>query len=148
MSFVDELLAEAAEIVENTETEFVPVTLGKRQVGVRFLPMMGADWNDLTAKHPPRSDVPRDLRFGYNIDAVVAAYPDVVLVNGDEIDDMQRTDAEGNTLSKWPAVWQALTAQSRKDVAASMWTAHERTPERLVDDAGKASAASRKKKRG
>lgn len=138
MSFLDDLLAEAAAMVEAVEPEFVPVTLARRKVGVRYLPMEGRDWNDLTAKHPPRSDVPRDLRFGYNIDAVVGAYPDVVVVDGDDVDDMIRTDAEGKRVSKWPAVWAALSATSRKDLAASIWVAHERTPEKLVDAAGKA----------
>ncbi|WP_311257336.1 hypothetical protein [Microbacterium sp. WCS2018Hpa-9] len=143
---LDALLAKAQEMVENAEPELVPVILAGQQVGVRFLPVSGADWRDLALKHPPRSDVMRDLNVGYNIDALVADYPNVALVDGDSVDDMVREDSEGKKVSKWPAVWGALTATGRKDVSSALWAAHERTPERLVVDAGKASAGSRKKK--
>ena len=92
-------------------------------------------------------NVKQDANLGYNVDAVVENYPDVALVVGDEVDDMKRADAEGKPVSKWPAIWQALTATGRKDVSAAIWAAHELTPERLVDEAGKASAGARKKKR-
>ena len=133
-------------MIENAEPEMVPVVLAGKQIGVRFAPMSGADWRDLSLKHPPRSDVIRDLNVGYNIDSLVAEYPNVALVDGDSVDDMIREDPEGNPVSKWPAVWAALTATGRKDLSSALWAAHERTPERLVDDAGKASPASRKKK--
>lgn len=144
---LDALLAKAQEMVENAEPELVPVVLAGQQVGVRFLPVSGAEWRDLALKHPPRSDVMRDLNVGYNIDALVADYPNVALVDGDSVDDMIREDADGKSSSKWPAVWAALTATGRKDVSSALWAAHERTPERLVADAGKASPGSRKKKR-
>lgn len=143
---LDALLAKAQEMVENAEPELVPVVLAGQQVGVRFLPVSGADWRDLSLKHPPRSDVLRDLNVGYNIDALVADYPNVALVDGESVDDMIRQDSEGKPISKWPAVWASLTATGRKDVSSALWAAHERTPERLVVDAGKASSGSRKKK--
>ncbi|MEV4737186.1 MULTISPECIES: hypothetical protein [unclassified Microbacterium] len=138
MSFLDELVAEANRLIDDAEPELVPVTLARRQVGVRFVPMRGEDWQDLTLLHPPRPNVRRDLNVGYNIDAVIAAYPHVALVSGDKIDDMLRTDGEGKTFSKWPEVWTALTSTGRKDVASAIWDAHERAPERLVEEAGKA----------
>lgn len=144
---IDGLVAEARALVAEAEAELVPVTLGRRQVGVRFLAMMGADWRDLILRHSPREGVVQDANLGYNVDAVVAVYPDLALVDGDEVDDMIRADAEGNKFSKWPAVWGALTSTGRKDVAAAIWAAHERTPEIMVAEAGKAQAGSRKKKR-
>lgn len=138
---LDALLTKAQEMVDNAEPELVPVVLAGQQVGVRFLPMSGADWRDLGLKHPPRRDVQQDLNLGYNVDALVGDYPAVALVVDDSVDDMMRGGE-----SRWPAVWAALTATGRKDVASAMWAAHERTPERLVDDAGKASPGSGKKK--
>lgn len=132
---LDALLAKAQEMLDNTEAELVPVVLGGQQVGVRFLPMSGADWRDLTLKHPPRKDVQRDLILGYDVDALVADYPDVALVAGDDVVDVNR---DGR--SRWSEVWGALTATGRKDVSAAIWAAHERTPERLVEEAGKASS--------
>lgn len=143
---LDALLAKAREMVESAEPELVPVVLAGHSVGVRFLPMSGADWRSLCLKHPPRTDVVQDLNLGYNVDAVVEAYPNLALVSGDTVDDMIRTDAEGKEYSKWPSVWKALTATGRKDVVAEVWAAHERAPERLVSEAGKASAGERKKK--
>lgn len=144
---LDELIAEADRLIADAEAEFVPVVLAKRQVGVRFVPMSGADWRELVLKHPPRPEIAQDLNIGYNVDSVVAAYPDLVLVDGDEVDDMVRPGPEGKLVSQWPAVWKRLTATGRKDVSTAIWAAHERTPERLVADAGKASPVSRKKKR-
>ena len=135
---LDALLAEASELIQEAEPELVPVTLARRQVGVRFVPMAGRDWQDLTLLHPPRAEVRRDLNVGYNVDAVVSAYPHVALVSGDEVDDMQRVDAEGKRYSKWPDVYASLTSTGRKDVASAIWDAHERAPERLVAEAGKA----------
>lgn len=143
---VDELVAKAKAMVESAEPELVPVVLAGHSVGVRFLPMSGAEWRDLALKHPPRRDVVQDMNLGYNVDDVVSAYPDIAIVNGDEVDDLTRVDDEGDEYSKWPAVWKALTATGRKDVSAAIWSAHERTPERLVVDSGKGSSGGRKKK--
>ena len=143
---LDALIAEADKLVAEAEVEFVPVTLAGRQVGVRFAPMSGADWRDLVLKHPPRKDIAQDANLGYNVDGVVGAYPHLALVDGDDVDDMIRPGADGPK-SMWPEVWKRLTSTGRKDVSTAIWFAHERTPERLVADAGKASAASGKKKR-
>lgn len=139
---LDALIAKAAALVEEAEPELVPVVLAGRQVGVRFFPMSGADWRELAVRHPPRTDVIQDMNLGYNVDSLVAAYPNVALVDGEDVDDMIR-DGE----SRWPSVWAVLTATGRKDVAVAIWAAHERTPERLVEEAGKASPSSQKKKR-
>ncbi len=136
---LEELLAEADEILEAVEPITVPVTLGKSTVGVRFLPMSGAEWNALTVQHPPRQEVPADMNRGYNIDAVVGAYPNVALIVGEKVDDMIRVQEDGTRKSVWPETWARLTATGRKDVSAEMWTAHEYLPEKLVGGAGKAS---------
>lgn len=144
---LDALLDEADKIFAARETEFVPVVLAGRSVGVRYLPMSGGEWRALTLKHPPRSGIIQDMNLGYNVDAVVSAYPDVVLVKGDVVDDMIRVDAEGRRVSAWPKVCERLSKTGIADVAASMWSVHERETERLVDEAGKDSPGSRKKKR-
>ena len=144
---LDALIAEADKLIAEAEIEFVPVTLAGRQVGVRFMPVSGADWRELVLKHPPRSDIAQDVNLGYNVDDVVSAYPNLALVDGDDVDDMIRPGEDGPE-SMWPEIWDRLTATGRKDLATAIWFAHERNPERLVTDAGKASAASRKKKRG
>lgn len=143
---IDALVAKAAALVADAEPEIVPVVLAGQPVGVRFLPMSGREWRDLVLLHPPRKDVRQDLNLGYNVDAVVEHYPDVALIQGDEVDSMIR-DVNGESVSRWPAVWNALTATGRKDVAQAMWSAHEHRPETLVQAAGKASAGSQKKKR-
>lgn len=144
---LEALFAEADRLVAEAEPELVPVVLAGRQMGVRYVPMSGQEWRDLVLLHPPRPDVVQDMNLGYNVDAVVGAYPHVALIEGDEVDDLMREDAEGNQYSAWPAVWKRLTATGKKDVAVSVWAAHERTPEKLVVDAGKAPAPARKKKR-
>lgn len=144
---LDALFAEADALVAEAETELVPVVIAKKQAGVRFAPMGGAAWRDLVLLHPPRNGVVQDANLGYNVDAVVEAYPNVALIMGDDVDDMMRDDGEGKRVSAWPKVWARLTSTGRKDVAVAIWSAHERTPELLVEQAGKASAGVRKKKR-
>jgi len=114
------------------------VTLGKRKLGVRFVPASGKEWRDLVLQHPPREDVTRDLNLGYNVDAVVGAFPNVALVDGDEVDDMIRTNEDGDEVSKWPTIWELLTASSRKSLERAIWYAHEVAPDVLVVEAGKA----------
>lgn len=145
---LDALLAEADAIIAGMEAELVPVTLSGRQSGVRFVPVSGAEWRELCLRNAPRVDVRQDMNLGYNVDAVVENYPHIALVMGDEVVDLERVlDAEGKNVSKWPAVWKRLTATGQKDVSAAIWAAHELTPEKLVSEAGKASAGARKKKR-
>ena len=132
------LISEATALVEEVESETVPVTLGKRKLGVRFVPASGKEWRDLVLQHPPREDVTRDLNLGYNVDAVVGAFPNVALVDGDEVDDMIRTNEDGDEVSKWPTIWELLTASSRKSLERAIWYAHEVAPDVLVVEAGKA----------
>lgn len=133
------LIAEADALIEEVEPELVAVRMGKRALGVRFVPMAPAGWRELTLKHPPRSDVLQDQNVGYNTDAVVAAFPNVALVDGDEVDDMIRPGEDGEPVSKWPSIFSRLTSQSQKDVVRSIWFAHDRGPDLMVRDAGKAS---------
>lgn len=136
---LEELLAEADEILAAVEPITVPVTLGKSTVGVRFMPMDGAGWNALVALYPPSKDASAvDKSRGYNIDAVVGAYPNVALIVGDEVDDLMREQEDGSRRSVWPDTWQRLTAMGRRDVQTEIWAAHEYMPEKLVGEAGKA----------
>lgn len=145
---IDALVAEARALITDAEPILVPVVLAGKQAGVRLIPMQLDEWHTLTLQHPPRKDILQDLNLVYNVDAVCAAYPHVSLVMGDQVDDMIRQDDEGEKVSRWPAVWSSLTKQGRKDVFYALWQAHEDAPEKIVVDAGKASAGVRKKKRG
>lgn len=133
------LIEEADALIEAVEPELVTVRLGKRALGVRFIPLAPSDWRELTLKHPPRPDVLQDQNVGYNTDAVVAAFPNLALVDGDEVDDMIRLGEDGEPVSKWPAIFSRITSQSQKDVVRSIWFAHDRAPDLMVVDAGKAS---------
>ncbi len=144
---LDGLLARADELVAAREPEFVPVVLAGVMVGIRFMPMSGDDWYLLTMKHPPRPDVVQDSRLGYDLRAVVEAFPEVALVVDDVVDDMMRPGPDGELVSVWPKVLSKLTKTGLHDLSTSMWSAHERDPEVRVEAAGKASAGSRKKKR-
>lgn len=143
---VDALVEKAESLVRDADPEVVPIVVGGEQFGARFLPMMGGEWRALVLKHPPRTGVIQDLNLGYNVDAVVAAYPHLVVIKDDQIDDMWRTDEDGKRYSAWPKFFSAATSNSQKDLVSAIWAAHERTPDRLVAEAGKALAGSGKKK--
>lgn len=144
---VDALVAKAESMVRDADPEVVSIVVAGEQYGARFLPMMGTEWRALVLKHPPRTDVIQDLNLGYNVDAVVAAYPHIAVIKDDQVDDMWRTNEEGKRYSVWSKFYGAATSNSQKDLVTAIWAAHERTPDRLVNEAGKALAGAGKKKR-
>lgn len=144
---LDALIAKARARVEAVEPVLVPVTVAGVTLGVRFLPVSGQEWRELTLRHAPRPGISLDANLGYNVDAVVAGFPQVALIDGDDVDDMMRTGEDGKPFSKWPEVYAELSAADMKALAQSFWAAHEFDPVKAVEAVGKVSAGSRKKKR-
>ncbi|MDR6868449.1 hypothetical protein J2Y69_003065 [Microbacterium resistens] len=144
---VDELIAEARQVFETAEPVEQDVLLGTRQVTVRLRPLDGTAWEDLTAQHPPRPRVPRDHDLGYDLKAVLKAFPRVEIVDGDEVDDLLRVGEDGQTTNRWPAVVDALAAPDIKNLTVALWGAHEWEHQKRMVAAGKASKGQHAPKR-
>lgn len=134
---LDALISEARSAFDESEPVTQDVLLGDKAVGVRVWPLDGGEWRDLIAAHPPRPGAAQDAQAGYNVDSVVAVYPRVALVDGDDVDDMMRV-VDGKAVSRWPDVCATLYGSDRRNLAAAVWGINEYTPAEALAAAGKA----------
>lgn len=144
---IDELIATAKKQVETVEPVEQEVLLGDKLVIVQLRPLDGEAWTELTAEHPPRPRVPKDRELGYNVLGVLRAFPNVSIVDGDEVDDLTRTDEDGNKVSRWPAVVGVLGSPDIKNLTIALWGVHEWEHHQRVAAAGKASKSQRLRKK-
>lgn len=114
------------------------VLFAGEQVTVRFWPLSGTAWRDLCAAHPNRGDSQFDQALGYNLTSLVAAYPKVYLVDGDEVQDVA---------DDWADICAVLSGPDLKNLEYAVWGLNEYEPTQRLAAAGKASAGSRRKKR-
>lgn len=135
---VKALIEAQKQSLDSVEPVTQEVLLGEKLLGVRFWPVPSA-WEELTAKHPPRSGVEVDMALGYNLSAVVREYPRTYLVDGDEV---QPVVGE-----QWAEVYDVLSGPDKKALGYAAWGLNEYDPAQRLAAAGKASAGARKKKR-
>lgn len=133
------LIAAQKQELDSVQPQTQDVLLGGNIVGVRFWPVSGGVWEELTSKHPPRAGVETDTAIGYNIAGVVRDYPRTYLVVGD---DVQPVVGE-----QWAEVYDVLSGPDKKNLAAVVWGINELDPAEKLAAAGKASAGKGKKKR-
>ncbi|MGB3733133.1 hypothetical protein, partial [Microbacterium sp.] len=107
------------------------VVLGGADLRVQFTPIDRYEWQELTRRHPPRPDVPQDAVHGYNLTAVVAAFPGITV-----------TDNNGVQLD-WAQVWEHLAAAYRRGISESIWAAHEIHPDAVPTDPAEEAALAR-----
>lgn len=132
------LVAKARQDMDTVQSADQDVVIGGELVTVRVWPLSGPEWRDLCAKHPNRADSSFDQALGYNLTAVLADYPRVYLVDGDEV-----TDARED----WADICAVLSGPDLKNLEYAVWGINEYEPAQRLAAAGKASAGSRKKKR-
>ena len=135
---VQALIAAQKQKLDTVEPVTQDVLLGDEVVGVRFWPLSGTAWRDLCALHPNRGESQFDMALGYNLDAVLRAYPRVYLVKGDDVTDVARD---------WADVCDVLSGPDLKNLAYAVWGINEYDPAQRLAAAGKASAGSKRKKR-
>ena len=135
---IDALIASAKQKLDTVKPVDQEVILGEKIVKVRFWPLSGTDWRNLTARHPWRDDSVQDQNLGYNIDGVTAAYPKVYLVDGDEVQDVSE---------RWPEIAKVLSGPDLKNCGFAIWGLNEYDPEMRRKLAGKASKGGQQKKR-
>lgn len=142
---LDALLAEADAVFEAEEPTTVDVLIGDKDQQIRLWPLDGPAWRDLIAQHPPRQLSTYDHNAGYNVDAVVLAYPRIALVTESGVDNMVDRDEKGAERSRWPDVHKRLAPNSLKELALTVWGMHDLVPRQRLDEAKKASSSRRRK---
>lgn len=136
---VKALVAAQKQALDSVEPVSQEVLLGEELVMVRFWPVSGSAWEELTSKHPPRQGVQSDTALGYNLAGVVRDYPRTYLVSGD---DVQPVVGE-----QWAEVYDVLSGPDKKNLGYAVWGLNEYDPAQRLAKAGKASAGSKRKKR-
>lgn len=132
------LVAKARQDFDSVEPVEQDVVLAGELVTVRVWPLTGPQWRDLCAKHPNRTDSAFDQALGYNLTAVLADYPRVYLVNGNDVVD---------AAEDWADICAVLSGPDLKNLELAVWGVNEYDPAQRLVAAGKASAGGRKKKR-
>jgi hypothetical protein len=144
---IDSLIAKAKANLDTVEPVTQEILVGGQLVGARFWPLTGPAWRDLCATNPPRMGSASDQQFGYNLDAVVRAYPRVYLVEGDEITDLTVVDDAGKRVSRWPEIVDTLSGPDLKNLGYAVWGLNDYDPAQKLVAAGKASKGGLRKKR-
>lgn len=147
MTDVDALIAQAREALQATPPVEQEVLIGKSLAVVQFRLLESDDWQNLVATKPPRQGSPRDVEFGYNIDAVTAGYPKVIVfIDGEQLN-LWTIDDEGKSAWRWPDIVSALSGPDRTKLAFAVWGLNVWDPQQATAAAGKVSAGARRKKR-
>lgn len=110
--------------IEKAQADYVDTL-----VDLKFMRILGPDWNDLTVVHPPREDsLPDRVVFGYNVHAVTraAAVSSGVLVedNGSE-----RALSE----EQWNELFTLLSGKDNEKITNAIYALNEGESERAVE---------------
>lgn len=135
MSFEDDLKAQETAPVPSLD---VDVLLNGNAHTLRFRRMNGMDWSAESDKHPIRPGVLIDMRYGYNLRALVKAVAPKtgVLVE----DDVEREIDE----EQWKSLFKALDGASTQRVCDTVWALNEYGPQQEIDAAKKARRSTAK----
>ena len=132
---VQALIAKQKQTLDTVKPVDQEVLFAGEVVTVRFWPLAGPAWRDLCAKHPNRDESQFDQALGYNLTAVVADYPRVFLVDGDDVQDVA---------AEWADICAVLSGPDLKNLEYAVWGINEYEPTQAL--AGKVSAGARRKK--
>jgi hypothetical protein len=136
---VKKLIAAArADFAEAEPVDVPDVTLGGEKLTLRFMPIAGTEWVEITSKHPARPGVAQDIMTGHNMAATLPDFPKVHLVSDDE--------STQDVSEDWPEMCKVLSAKDLRKISALLWYEYDRD-EAGIAAAGKASAGAKRKKR-
>lgn len=131
MSFdVDALIRKAKDQVVEPVTGDHEVVIAGELVVFRFTKMEPMGWRELVGAYPPRSGVVRDMNLGYNYDKAPEGFPNVAVVDGDNV-----TVLDGE---QWRALFGMLESPDIFAISTLLWGMHEFDPAQAVVEAKKA----------
>lgn len=144
MGFNEDLAAAKAAVDagQPKKTGLIPVVVNGVEYEVVFYRPSQEDWSAAARKSPPRTDVPLDVKNGYDISqvarAISAEYGRVVDVNGE-----RKMPPE-----EWADFWAVVALPTARVIEACIWYIVERDFEEEIRAAKKGSKprpSSRKK---
>lgn len=136
MTFEDDL---KAEFEAPKPTKDVDVKLNGKLYTFRFELMDSVEWASATDRAPARPGVLLDMRFGYNLRALV---PLVAPMSGKRVDGDELVDL---TPDQWRNLFKALPGASVMRIGDTLFDLNEYEPGEAVKELKKASAVEPKK---
>lgn len=125
---LDELIANQKAYLESIEPMDVPVAIGEKNLVVRVPFLMPEEFTRLVENHPPRPGVAQDIPLWFSLAGVTRAIPNIVLVDGDEEDDLFRL-RDKEAVYTWPEIFDALEPEDSQNVRMAVWALHIWEPE-------------------
>lgn len=139
---IDAGIAKARARAEARESVDQPVLFNDQKIEVRLTALSPDEWRDYSLQHPPRAGVVLDQNAGLNLDEAVREFQGVLLVDGDDTDDMM-TVVDGEAVYRWPEVYGALSRNDRQNLAWALWSIHDAWYQEALKTAGKAQKGPR-----
>jgi hypothetical protein len=137
---IDELIRQEKEWHESIKPVDVQVMFGDRILTVRIPYIHGPAFEDVANKYP----VPRNASGAwFDLKAVTREHPDVVLIDGEETDDLY-VARNKQIVYRWPEIFDALGTEDRENLEAVVWGLHVHEPRKRLAQALKAKAAARR----
>lgn len=133
---VDELIRKEREYHESINPVDVQVVLGDRLLTVRIPYVYGDRFDELAAKYPVERGQ-RGAHGPFDLGKVTREHPDVLLIDGDEQDDMFVL-RDRSAFYRWPEVYDALRSEDQESLRAVIWGLHVHLPRLRLAEAMKA----------
>lgn len=133
---IQERIAAAKAQLADAKPTTVDVEFGGEITVLGFTPIGGTDWADLTATCPPRKGATLDNNIGYNIDAVLRAFPVAHIT----------VDGEPTTQTVYDDIVSVLASPHIKRASEVLFHIQQMIPAQRLIELGKASAGAQRKK--
>lgn len=150
MSDFKAALAARKAALATPESETLQVTVGDLVVVLRFHELPSTEWTAITAKNPPRVEVPLDMNYGYDWHASsdAAARVSVVRVEDDADVPFDVVDASDGVepVNEWSDLVSVLSSPDLTQVRNIVWELNEFRPGVRTEKAKKALAAKQRRK--
>jgi hypothetical protein len=131
MADIKALIAKQRAELEVVKQATVPVAVGGELVTLVFDRCTSDEWDDLVGANPPRHGRESDATVGYNVKAVSAGYPHVLV-------DDERLDAE-----TWAEMFDVLDQPHKNNIGVVLWGLNVNETLRELRELGKGRAGKK-----
>lgn len=124
---LDVILRDSQEYEESREPIDAHVVIGKKVVTVRIPYLSGNEFDDVTCKYAYPFPYRDALGCWFDLGAVTRNHPRIVLVDGDDVDDLVVVK-DSDDHYRWPEVYAALSEGDRMTLQSVVWGVYIHEP--------------------